>query len=252
MPSSLSVPRSARHIAEHWHALAEVQGSGQRFVPALTENLPHAARRWITHAVAINTPLARSVRLDMSGQIRLGSWRPFTAVQLLVPATGFIWAATAKIGPVPVSGYDRFTAGSGEMRWRVGGIVPVMSAHGRDVSDSAAGRLAGESTFVPTAFPLARWTGDENVASATWTVGGREDTVHLDIAENGALRRLWMQRWGNPGGGAFARYPFTVTVDAERTFGGITIASRIRAEWDTGDGSGGEFFRAEITDAHFC
>lgn len=137
------------------------------------------------------------------------------------------------------------------MRWRTGGIIPVVSAHGRDVGDSAAGRLAGESIFVPTAFSLAQWAGDEDVASATWTVAGHEDTVHLDVAENGALRGLRMQRWGNPNGGTFARHPFTVTVDAERNFGGITIASRIRAEWGTGDGSDGEFFRAEISDAHF-
>lgn len=109
MPPSPLVPRAARPVREQWRALAEERGSGERFAPALAERLPRAARRWITHAVAEGTPLARSVRLDMSGQIRLGSWRQFSAVQLLVPATGFIWAATTRIGPVPVSGYDRFT-----------------------------------------------------------------------------------------------------------------------------------------------
>ncbi|QHG83489.1 hypothetical protein D1O33_17115 [Rhodococcus rhodochrous] len=47
----------------------------------------------------------------MSGQIRLGSRRPFTAVQLLAPRTGFIGAATTRIGRASVAGYDRFTAG---------------------------------------------------------------------------------------------------------------------------------------------
>ncbi|MBS9372091.1 DUF6544 family protein [Rhodococcus sp. B50] len=232
--------------------LSEVRGSSEPFSPALIESLPPAARRWITHAVAGGTPMAAAVRLEMSGQIRLGSWRPFTAVQLLAPATGFIWAATTRIGPVPISGYDRFTAGTGEMRWRLGEFIPMVSATGRDVSDSAIGRLAGESIFVPTTFPLARWRGDEILASATWTVAGREETVRLDIAEDGALRGLRMLRWGNPDGHGFGRYPFIVTVEAERRFGGMTIASRIGARWDTGTGSDGEFFRPEIIGAHFA
>ncbi|SUE14064.1 Uncharacterised protein [Rhodococcus gordoniae] len=252
MGRARTVPLAARHVGAHWRTLSEVRGSTAPFSPALTESLPPTVRRWIDHAVADGTPMAAAVRLEMSGQIRLGSWRPFTAVQLLAPATGFIWAATTRIGPVPVSGYDRFTAGVGEMRWRIGGFIPMMSATGRDVSDSAAGRLAGESIFVPTAFPLARWSGDELLASAAWTVAGRQETVRLDIAEDGALRGLRMLRWGDPEGQGFGRYPFIVTVEAERRFGGMTIASRIGARWDTGTGSDGEFFRAEITGAHFA
>mgnify|MGYP007051656847 CR=1 FL=1 len=195
--------------------------------------------------------MAAAARLEMCGQIRLGAWRPFTAVQLLAPGRGFIWAATTRIGRFPVSGYDRFTTGSGEMRWLIGGLVPVVSSTGRDVSESAAGRLAGESIFVPTTFPYARWDGDEFTAAARWTVAGREETVCLDIAEDGALLGLRMLRWGNPGGRGFGRYPFVVTVAAERTFAGMTIASQIRASWDDGSGGGGEFFRAEITAARF-
>ncbi|WP_241384000.1 DUF6544 family protein [Rhodococcus sp. CH91] len=250
MSHSSSVPRSARDIGEQWRVLTEIHGSG-RFAPACLDEMPAAARRWLTHAVAANTPLARSARLTMSGQIRIGSWRPFTADQILVPATGFIWAATAKVGPLAISGYDALTSEGGRMRWRLGGIVPVMSARGREIGDSAAGRLAGESVFVPTAFPLARWSGEDDVATATWTVAGREDRVHLDLATDGTLRRVRMHRWGAPAGHDAARYPFTVNVEAERTFDGLTIASRIRAAWDTGDASDGEFFRAEITGAHF-
>ncbi|MFH5211753.1 DUF6920 family protein [Antrihabitans spumae] len=247
------VPRAARHVSEQWKALTHVGGTGQRFAPSLVESLPPAARRWITHAVDDNTPMARSVRLEMRGQIRIGAWRAFTATQILVPTSGFIWAATAKVGALPILGYDRFTDGSGEMRWRIGGVIPVNSARGRDVTESAAGRLAGEAIFVPTAFPLARWTADlnESAAQATWTVAGHEETVRLEIGEDGTLRGLQMQRWGNPDGQGFGRYRFTVTIDAERRFAGITIPAQLRAGWETGSTSESEFFRAEITDARF-
>ncbi|WP_206003945.1 DUF6920 family protein [Rhodococcus pseudokoreensis] len=177
----------------------------------------------------------------------------FTATQILVPASGFIWAATAKVGALPILGFDRFTDGSGEMRWRIGGVVPVNSERGRDVTESAAGRLAGEAIFVPTGFPLARWTADlnESTTQATWTVAGHEETVRLEIGEDGALRGLQMQCWGNPDGQGFGRYRFTVTIDAERRFTGITIPAQLRAGWETGSTSESEFFRAEITDARF-
>lgn len=97
------IPRAAHQVGAHWRALSEIRGTGDRFVPALTEPLPPAARRWINHAVAEGTPMAAAARLEMSGQIRLGSWRPFTAVQLLAPTSGFVWAATTRIGPVSVS-----------------------------------------------------------------------------------------------------------------------------------------------------
>jgi hypothetical protein len=62
-----------------------------------------------------------------------------------------------------------------------------------------------------------------------------------------------VNRWGNPGGAPFGRYPFGVRVEAESTFGGITIPSVLRAGWwwGTERQEEGEFFRAEITGAVF-
>lgn len=252
IPPSLPVPRSARHVSEHWRAPAAVRGSGQWFVPALTEGLPLAARRWIAHAVAENTPLTRSVRLEMSGRIRLGSWRPFTAVQLLVPATGSSGLRPPRLGLCRCPGYDRLTAGSGEMRWRAGGILPyplpadVMSAPARPVAWLARASsylLPSPSRSGPATRTLPRPRG-QWLATRTpciWTSPTPERCAGCG-----------MHRWGNPEGREFARYPFTVTVEAERTFGGMTIASRIRAGWNTGNGPDSDFFHADITDVCFC
>ncbi len=107
----------------------------------------------------------------------------------LAPPTGFVWAGTARMTGLPVTGFDRWTADSGEMRWRLMGPIPAASATGTDISRSATG-------------PLAR--------------------------EGAALQ-------------------------AERTFGGITIPTRLRAgwAWETDRQSDVEFFRAEITAATF-
>ena len=61
------------------------------------------------------------------------------------------------------------------------------------------------------------------------------------------------QRWGNPNGEPFQRYPFGASVEQERAFAGITIPSALRAGWwwGTTRQEEGEFFRAQIIDARF-
>jgi len=60
------------------------------------------------------------------------------------------WAAIGGVQPglvvfgLPVVGYDRLSSGTAQMRWRLLGLLPVMTAAGPDITRSAAGRLAGE------------------------------------------------------------------------------------------------------------
>jgi hypothetical protein len=191
----------------------------------------------------------------MRGEIRLGSWRPFTARQVLAPPLGFIWAAKARFFGLPVVGFDRLSSGSGQMRWRLGGLIPVLSAAGPDVTRSAAGRLAGEMALVPTTFPAATWAPgpDDDRVVVTWRINEQEESAELHIGPDGRLRGVLMQRWGNPDGAPFGRYPFGVDIEAEQTFAGVTIGSRLRAGWwwGTDRQPEGEFFRARITAATF-
>ncbi len=249
------VPRAARRLRRDWELLS---GSGQPAEPfdtAMVSGLPTAARRWLVHAIAPGTPLWPSVVLTMQGEIRLGSWRPFTATQVLAPPRGFVWAATARFAGLRVTGFDRYSSGSGQMDWRLGGVVPVMSATGPDVTRSAAGRLAGETALAPTTFRGATWTEgrDADHAVATWRIDGHEERAELSVGPDGRLLGVVMERWGNPGGEPFGRYPFGVDIEAEETFAGVTIGSRLRAGWwwGTDRQAEGEFFRARITGAEF-
>jgi hypothetical protein len=235
------------------------------FDPAMTAGLPEAARRWLGHAIAPGTPLWSSAELTMHGQIKLGRWRPFTARQVLTPPGGYSWAATARLAGLPVTGYDRLGtgqpgagksgAGGGEMRWRLLRLIPVLTASGPDVTRSARGRLAGEIALIPTAFRHAAWSQAEcaNTAIATWQFGDDTEAAELRVRRSGRLAEIRVNRWGNPGGAPFGRYPFGVRVEAESTFGGITIPSVLRAGWwwGTDRQHEGEFFRAEITGAVF-
>lgn len=62
----------------------------------------------------------------MVGQIKLGAWWPFTATEVVSPH-GYIWTANARVHRLPVRGYDRLGAGTGEMHWRQLDFVPVFA-----------------------------------------------------------------------------------------------------------------------------
>lgn len=246
-------PRAAAPVADVWQELSRPTRAPEHFDPGALTDLPEPARRWLTHAIAPGTPLWRSAALRMHGHIRLGSWRPFRARQVLAPGAGYVWAATARFTGLPVIGYDRYDAGTADMRWRLCGLLPVVTATGPDVVRSAAGRLAAEGVVVPTAFRGAVWADGPtpDSATATWTSAGQAETIELHVAPGGQLESVVVRRWGNPLSEPYGRYPFGVELSQERTFGGVTIATRLRAGWFWGTSRwrDGEFFRAEITSA---
>lgn len=64
---------------------------------------------------------------------------------------------------------------------------------------------------------------------------------------------LLIQRWGNPDGETFGRYPFGVTVQQERTDRGVTLPAMLSAGWWRGTHrqAAGELFRARTTGVTF-
>lgn len=249
------VPAAARAVREEWDRLSLGTREAATFEPGMLAGLPEPARRWLEHAIAPGTPLWQTVELSMAGQIRLGRWRPFTARQVLAPPAGFIWAAKARVAGLPVTGYDRYSGATGEMRWRLLGLLPVMSSTGPDVSLSAAGRLAGEAVLVPTTFRHVRWepSTEPDTVVMVWRLAGGPERARLRVGADGRLLEVAMQRWGNPDGAPFGRHPFGVCIEEEATYAGLTIPSVLRAEWGWGTdrAADGEFFRARITSAVF-
>lgn len=151
--------KAAGPTADQWLRLAVPTPDPQRFDPASLSGLPEPARRWLAHAIAPGTLLARTVVLEMEGRFRLGRWLPMRAVQVVSPPLGLVWAAQIGWGPLSFRGFDRYGEDRGEMSWRLFGRLPVVHAEGADVDRSAAGRLAGEVIWVPASFlgPGVSW-----------------------------------------------------------------------------------------------
>jgi len=193
----------------------------------------------------------------MRGEIKLDRWLPFEAQEVLHADRGMVWEATVKKGGLTIRGHDRLVDGQGEMKWKMLGLIPVMSAAGADITRSAAGRFAAELVWLPSA--LARssvsWSANEPNAPVAHVSFGRERVdLHLRIADTGALQSMSLLRWGNPDGGAYRYVPFGGRVEREGMFEGRTIPTELRVGWHFGTkrfDDDGEFFRVEIEQAAY-
>jgi hypothetical protein len=194
----------------------------------------------------------------MEGDIKLNdNWLSFKAEQVIVWERGFIWQASVKMFGLPVRGSDRLVDGQGAMRWKLLGLIPVMSADGPDITRSAAGRVAAESVWLPSVLwgEHVSWSSSGSTQlTANFTAYGEPIELTLCIAEDGRLESVSLPRWGDPDDSTFGYQTFGSLVEEERTFDGYTIPTRLRAGWYFGDDrfeSEGEFFRATITDATY-
>ena len=229
------------------------------FAPEQLVLLPPAARRYLEHALARGTPLASAVRLRMHGEIKLKRWFPFTAEQVIAWDRGMVWSADARVYGLPVTGFDRLIDHEGAMQWKLLGSIPLMRASGTDTTRSCAGRMLAESVWLPSALcaETVVWSGAEDDTSrvcARVNVEGECGPLTLGIDGAGRLESIVLPRWGSPDGGAPGYFPFGGVAEQEKTFGGVTIPTRLRVGWHRGTprfDTDGEFFRCTIDHAEF-
>jgi hypothetical protein len=225
------------------------------FSPDDFAHLPEAARRYLDHTIAPGTAIASAVRLKMHGEIKLNTWSPFTAEQVVCWERGFIWSATAWMNRLPIVGSDRMIDGVGAMQWKLLGLFPVMTGTGADITRSTAGRFHAELMLLPSAFCLGDviWSSTEaSHLHASFMAQGEQAELDLTIDQTGQLKAAKLPRWGNPDGAEHRYVDFGAIVEAEGTFCGYTIPTQLRVGWYFGTErfeSEGEFFRATIDEA---
>ena len=235
----------------------EAPRAERRFDPNLPNHWPEPVRRYLDHVIAPGAPLAKAVRLSMQGAIKLKTWCPFTAEEVICWDRGFVWRARIRFHGIPISGSDRWVDGAGAMRWALFGLIPVATASGPDITRSAAGRMNIEAIWLPSIFAREEvsWiAAGPTQIHARFVSHGEQADIDMGIDEAGRLRSVVMPRWGDPDGSAFGLYPCGAFVDEETSFDGYTIPSRLRVGWHFGSerfAREGEFFRATIESARF-
>jgi hypothetical protein len=225
--------------AAQWETLAVPTDRFVVFEARQVDELPVPVQRWLVHAIAPGTTLLTGVETEGVGHVRIGSsWRRLTFRQRSSLDGGFVWAAHTRLGGLPVTGFDRYTDGEGELSWRLLGRVRVVSGSGEEVSRSAAGRHAAEllATVPAVALdPAARWSGiDTSRATAAIVVGEEEQRVTITVDARGRLRQVELDRWGTPPGQSYGRYRFGAMLTDERMFDGYRVPTRVDAGWHIG------------------
>jgi hypothetical protein len=171
------------------------------FDPGMTDALPAPVARWLRHCIAPGTVLRRGVQIAMHGHIRIGKWLPFKAEQIVAPS-GYIWGAKAGRFPISFRGFDRYSAATGQMSWRLFGRFPLVATDGADITRSSAGRLASEVFGLTPAGALApnvSWEGiDDRTAVGTITIDSITHCVTIQVSATGSLEMLTLLRWANP------------------------------------------------------
>lgn len=209
---------------------------------AILADLAEAARRYLQRSPAEGSPLSSAVHLRMTGRIRLGRgkpWIPLTSEEWLGDSTGFLWRARTN-GGMPLSGYDRYLGGHGEMHWRLFRLIPVMNASGEDLTRSARWRFAAEHLLLPSLLlPGAnvQWSEDgPNSRFVEVNVDGVPHRMCLHVDPDGMPRKVTMERWGNvetPGGG-WQPIPYAVRMEGVFRVDGYSLPHQFRASWWAG------------------
>lgn len=239
-------------LEQLWQAAPVVD---RRFQPEELMGYPEVVQRYLNHAIAPGTQLASAVRLQMHGEIKLNRWIPFQAEQVICWERGMIWQAVAWMNGLPIRGFDRLVDGVGAMRWKLLGLIPVVTATGPDVTRSAIGRMQGECMWLPSVFcdRTQSWTAPDTVhAQAHLPLLGETAEICLTVNNAGRLEGLSFQRWGNPEGADHHYVNFGGIVERESTFSGYTIPTQLKAGWYFGSDRfepEGEFFRVTIDQA---
>jgi hypothetical protein len=238
-----------------------IQSTAESFSKETVLGLPPVAQRYFLHTVKPGTPLAASVQLRISGDIKVdrgekSTWMPLKAVQILTPQKGFVWKASVRKGVIYFSEVDYYWKGTGRVALRFLGLLPLLAARGKDSAKSAAGRLVMESVLLPTGLLPHQGVVWEDVnhehVRAACTVDDEELEMTLAVDASGRLREVVMQRWGEVGDKRGYDYiPFGIVVHEERIFGGYTIPSSMSAGWWYGTDRYVESIRWIIEEAQF-
>lgn len=225
----------------------------RRFDPAALAGLDEPVRRYLMHALRPDALVGAGVRLQMNGRIKVGVWLPFAAVWE-GDARSFVWRAA--VGPRPLRVLrvvDRFAGGGASMDVRLFGRIPLLHAEDEDTQRSGAGRAAVEATWTPGSLLPERgvsWRAEsDDVIVGSWDVPPERPDVRLRIDAAGAVRSSSVMRWDSGQHGRHGYIPCGGIVHAERSFGEITIPSRLTAGWWFDTPRWDPFFEAEVVAA---
>lgn len=245
-----------RADARIWSELRELAaGERETFDHGMVAGLPEPAQRYFTYTIAVGTPLRSAFRIEMTGQIGMGTqhapnYQPMQATQILAPPYGLVWRLKAG----PLQGSDGATPDGSWTRFWLFGLLPVVRASGLDHHRSAFGRVVAEAAFWSPASLLpsdtVQWEAvGPDTARAVVQFGEFTQAVEITVDEDGEPTEAVILRWSNENAEkAFREQPFGGYPSEYRWFDGYKMPTRVEGGNHFGAPAFFPFFIANVTE----
>ena len=223
----------------------------------MLRDLPEPVRRYLRYTGVVGKPVPGTIRLHQEGRMRPGPgqpWMPLEAEEhYSVQPPGFVWAGTARLGPLAVArARDIYAEGHGRMLVKMASLWPVADASGAQTDQAAMMRYLSEMIWFPAAF-LAdniafEAAVDNSSALVTLTDRGQTATATLVFDEQGRLTDFVAKRYR----AADASDPETwlTPVTGYGEFEGLRLPTRGKAIYKL-PGGDLEYINVTVTDLHY-
>jgi hypothetical protein len=232
--------------------------TGRRFDPSMIAELPEPARRYFNFTIQSGARLRMVVEIEMIGQLGLGTkkapnYKQMQAHEILAPPHGLVWSL--KSGSI--SGSDGALLDKSWTRFWLFGLIPIVRAGGADHRRSAFGRVVSEGAFwVPASLlpsEYVKWEAlGKNSARAIVQDGSLTQSIDIHVDEDGAPRRVIIQRWSNENPEKeFREQAFGGDLSKFREFDGYRLPTKIDGGNHIGTPDYFPFFQANVSAIRF-
>lgn len=157
--------------------------------------LPRLVQGYLRSAGVVGKPQVRSMRLRFTGRIRSGPdapWMPFVAEQhsFFESMTRLFWMRASRAG-IPFDVLHRFADQAATMRVRIASLLPMVDAHGTDMTRAETVTLFNDMVAMAPATlisPSIRWKEiDAKTVRAEFRHGSNTITADLLFDDAGTL-----------------------------------------------------------------
>jgi hypothetical protein len=219
-------------------------------------DLPEPVRRYLRYTGVVGKPFPGIIRLRQTGQMRLGPGQPWVPLDAeehySVQPPGFVWAGTARLGPLPVArARDMYAEGTGRMLVKVASLWPVADASGEQMDQAAMMRYLSEMIWFPAAFLAGNISFepvDDFSARVTLTDHGRTAAGTLFFDLEGRVSDFVAERYRTADASSPETWSTPVTGYGE--FEGLRLPARGKAIWKL-PGGDLEYIDVTVTDLHY-
>ncbi len=248
----------ARQVRRDVQALRARASPGRAGVVTeeMLADLPEPVRRYLRYTGVVGKPFPGTIRLRQRGQMRPvpgQPWVPLAAEEhYSVQPPGFVWAGTARVGPVPVArARDMYAEGTGRMLVKVASLWPVVDASGEQMDQAAMMRYLNEMIWFPAAFLAASISFepvDDSSARVILTDRGRTATATMFFDQQGRLTDFVAKRYRTADSSDPDTWSTPVTGYGE--FEGLQLPASGKAIYKL-PGGDLEYINVTVTDLHY-